>query len=319
MNNKFDDCPGIAAGLEELDRFVPDLAATLASSCEDGIGVNTLEGQGLPQRREVIILLERLLEVVFPGFDGEHTYTKNNLQVKLAGHLADIERDLLRQIERSLRSVCRPDGCEDCSLAAKTVASAKALLETLPQIRSIMKDDVAAAYAGDPAASSTAEIVLSYPGIRAITIQRFAHVLYNCQVPLLPRLMTEYAHSQTGIDIHPGAQLGRGVFIDHGTGVVVGETAIIGDNVRIYQGVTLGALSFPKDACGMLVKGLRRHPTIESNVTIYSGATVLGDVVIGANSVIGGNVWITDSLPPGTKVTVAPPEHKIKYSAETRS
>ncbi|MBO5899259.1 MAG: serine acetyltransferase, partial [Lentisphaeria bacterium] len=142
--------------------------------------------------------------------------------------------------------------------------------------------------------------------------QRMAHVLYLEKVPLIPRMMTEYAHTQTGIDIHPGAAIGKGVFIDHGTGVVVGETARIGDNVRIYQGVTLGAVHFPKDACGMLIKGNRRHPTIGNNVTIYSGASVLGDITIGDNSVIGGNVWLTESLPEGTKVTATPPENRRK-------
>ncbi len=179
-----------------------------------------------------------------------------------------------------------------------------------------MKADVAAAYAGDPAAVSYDEIILSYPGIKAITIQRLAHVLYTVETPLIPRMMTEYAHSLTGIDIHPGATLGKGIFIDHGTGVVIGETAVLGDNVRIYQGVTLGAGNFPKDACGMLIKGNKRHPTIGSNVTIYSNASVLGDITIGDNSVIGGNVWLTESLPAGTKITARPPEHRMKFANE---
>ena len=149
--------------------------------------------------------------------------------------------------------------------------------------------------------------------MKAIAIQRLAHVLYDLDVPLIPRMMTEYAHSITGIDIHPGAKIGEGVFIDHGTGVVVGETAIIGDNVRIYQGVTLGAGNFPKNACGMLIKGLKRHPTVGRNVTIYSGASVLGDITIGDDSVIGGNVWLTESLPAGTKITALPPENRKKF------
>ena len=155
---------------------------------------------------------------------------------------------------------------------------------------------------GDPAARSLDEIILSYPGVKAITIQRLAHILYVEKVPLIPRIMTEYAHRITAIDIHPGATIGEGVFIDHGTGVVIGETATIGSNVKIYQGVTLGAHSFPKDACGKIIKGAKRHPNIEDGVTIYAGATILGNITIGANSVVGGNVWLTESVPPGTSL-----------------
>ena len=175
-----------------------------------------------------------------------------------------------------------------------------------------MKLDVQAAYDGDPAALSLDEIVLSYPGIKAITVQRIAHHLYMSNVPLIPRMMSEHIHSQTGIDIHPGAKLGKGVFIDHGTGVVIGETAVLGDGVKIYQGVTLGALSFPKDACGMIIKGAKRHPSIGDRVTIYSGATILGDIFIGDKSIIGGNVWLTESTSPGTKISIEQPKNLIR-------
>ena len=175
-----------------------------------------------------------------------------------------------------------------------------------------------AAYAGDPAAVSCDEVILSYPGLKAIAIQRLAHILYEEKIPLIPRMMTEYAHSATGIDIHPGARIGKGFFIDHGTGVVIGETAILGERVRIYQGVTLGAVSFPKDACGALIKGQKRHPTIGNNVIIYSGASVLGDITIGDNSVIGGNVWLTESLPAGTKITAAMPENRKKFNGQSK-
>jgi serine O-acetyltransferase len=175
-----------------------------------------------------------------------------------------------------------------------------------------MKLDVRAAYDGDPAAKSFDEIILSYPGIKAITIQRFAHILYLENVPLIPRMLCEYAHSTTGIDIHPGACLGEAVFIDHGTGVVIGETAVLGDNVKLYQGVTLGALSFPKDACGKIIKGAKRHPTLENDVTVYAGATILGDVVIGEGSVIGGNVWLTESCVAGSKIIIQPPDLTIR-------
>ena len=179
----------------------------------------------------------------------------------------------------------------------------------------MLEDDVRAAYDGDPAAKSYDEIVFSYPGLYAVTVHRVAHELYVQGVPLLPRLMSELAHSETGIDIHPGAQIGRSFFIDHGTGVVIGETTVIGDHVKMYQGATLGALSFPRDACGALIRGVKRHPTIEDRVTIYAGATILGgDVVIGRGSVIGSSVWLTHSVPPGTKVITESPRLRYKNS-----
>ena len=192
------------------------------------------------------------------------------------------------------------------------------LLGKLPGIREMLQEDVKAAYVGDPAAASYDEVILSYPGLKAIAIQRLAHVLYEAKIPFIPRMMTEYAHSVTGIDSHPGARIGKGFFIDHGTGVVIGETAVLGEQVRIYQGVTLGAVSFPKDACGALIKGQKRHPTIGNNVIIYSGASVLGDIIIGDNSVIGGNVWLTESLPAGTKITAAMPENRKKFNGQSK-
>jgi serine O-acetyltransferase len=179
------------------------------------------------------------------------------------------------------------------------------LLTQLPKIRQMLKGDVGAAFDGDPAAKSYEEIVISYPCITAIATYRIAHELFVKQVPLIPRIMAECAHSKTGIDIHPGAKIAKNFFIDHGTGVVIGETTIIGDNVKIYQGTTLGAMSFPKDERGRIIKGGKRHPTIEDNVTIYAEATILGDIVIGKNTIIGGNVWIKESVPAGVTVTVA--------------
>ncbi len=294
---------------EELE----NLTRRIGESYSDRIGVNLHEDHNLPRRGEVLAIVARLLEVVFPGFDDEPRH-RNALTDETAELLEELRPALFDQISRAVRFGCRESDCGNCDAVERSVAAVRALLLALPDIRETMKLDVAAAYAGDPAATSTAEIVLSYPCIKAITIQRLAHVLYREKIPLIPRLMTEYAHTLTGIDIHPGARLGRGVFIDHGTGVVIGETAEIGDNVRIYQGVTLGALSFPKDACGVLIKGCKRHPTVRSNVTIYAGATVLGDIEIGENSVIGGNVWLTESLPPGTKITARPPEHQVRFS-----
>lgn len=182
------------------------------------------------------------------------------------------------------------------------------LCALLPQIRINLKRDARAAFEGDPAAQNIREIILSYPCIKTLTIHRIAHELYKMDIPLIPRMMNEYAHKETGIDIHPGAQIGNSFFIDHGTGTVIGETTVIGNNVKLYQGVTLGALSFPKDACGALVRGVKRHPTIEDNVTIYANATILGDVTIGRNAVIGSNVWIKESVPADTMVVIQEPE-----------
>ena len=194
----------------------------------------------------------------------------------------------------------RPEGF-DCRRRAREAV--EGLFGRLPEIRALLQADVLAAYEGDPAAHSNMEIVMSYPGLLAIATHRVAHVLYEQDVHLLPRVMSEYAHSKTGIDIHPGAKIGQGFFIDHGTGVVIGETCEIGRNVRLYQGVTLGALSFRKDDDGHLVKGIKRHPNVEDDVIIYANATILGgETTIGRGSVIGGNVWLTHSVPPGSKV-----------------
>ena len=186
-------------------------------------------------------------------------------------------------------------------------------LAALPEVRRLVETDVQAAYDGDPAATSRMEVVMAYPGLYAVTIHRLAHVLYTLKVPIVPRVMSELAHSKTGIDIHPGATIGERFFIDHGTGVVIGETTIIGRNVRLYQGVTLGGLSFDKDSTGALVKGLKRHPNIEDNVVIYANATILGgDTTIGHDSEIGGNVWIKESVPPYSRVYNKPPAPVIK-------
>ena len=293
--------------LQSLDELVKKIDATY----DDGVGVNFSDGEALPRRSEVVAVTEKLLELIFPGYDNRKR-RRNSTSALLLEILNDLAWQIRRAMRRVKKSACHSGNCQfDCKCSqdhGNCESLARQVLEAIPEIRNIVKTDVAAAYAGDPAAANYDEIILSYPGLKAITIQRLAHVLYLAKVPLLPRMMTEHAHSLTGIDIHPGAQLGRGIFIDHGTGVVIGETARLGDGVRIYQGVTLGAVSFPKDACGMLVKGTKRHPTIGNNVTMYSGASVLGDITIGDNSVIGGNVWLTESLPPGTKITSRMPE-----------
>ena len=294
---------------EEVKNVLQQLRDDLQKSYADNFGINRIDGDNLPRRDEIIGLTEKLLDIIFPGFDQRFTGGGANA-------FEDIFTELSGQIGRAIRYNCKKDCCGNCRADEEAQTAALALLKALPEIRETAKEDVRAGYAGDPAATSFDEIILSYPGLKAITIQRLAHILYLNKVPMIGRMMTEHAHSLTGIDIHPGAPLGKGVFIDHGTGVVIGETAVLGDHVRIYQGVTLGAVAFPKDACGMLIKGNKRHPTIGSNVTIYSGASVLGDITIGDHSVIGGNVWLTESLPPGTKITARQPEHNLKLAAE---
>jgi len=300
--------------LEKSD--LDTLTNALSGSYADGFGVNVEEGADLPRRREILSVINKLEELLFPGFDGEERYRLDTVAYS-AGKLIDsLYGELCGLTVRCFCYMCKKQGVShDCRTEERSREAVMALLKALPELRAIARSDIEAAYAGDPAARSMDEIIISYPAVKAIEIQRMAHVLYKFDVPFIPRMMTEYAHSITGIDINPGAEIGRGFFIDHGTGVVIGETARIGNNVRLYQGVTLGALSFPKDSCGMLVKGLRRHPTIEDNVTIYANATVLGDVTIGKDSVLGGNVWVTESLPPGTKV-VASAENLIRYRKE---
>lgn len=295
--------------------FVDSLVESICRTYEDKKGINHVEGFNLPQHNEVLNIIHTLMEIIFPGFSGKKTYTIKAIRYTIGEMLSSVYVDLADQIFRSFRYRCETTGkCKGCDIHALSSGATETLLGAIPEIRETLKLDIEAAYGGDPAAMSNDEIVMSYPGLKTIAIQRMAHVLYHQDVPLIPRMMTEYAHSITGIDIHPGAHLGKGIFIDHGTGVVIGETAEIGDNAKIYQGVTLGALSFPKDACGKIIKGAKRHPTLEDNVTIYSGATVLGNIVIGKGSVIGGNVWLTESVEPGTRVTIAKPDLTIKTS-----
>lgn len=262
----------------------------------------------LPSRPAVTRILDNLFAVLYPGFYGVQHLTRDNVEYHVGALLDDIAADLYEQV-RLACEFSEPPGEGDVSagdrerIARKAEAAVERFLGRLAELRRLLVLDAGAAMEGDPAARSFAEIVLAYPGLEAITIQRIAHELWNLGVPLLPRIMTEHAHSRTGIDIHPGAKIGESFFIDHGTGVVVGETAEIGRNVKIYQGVTLGALSFPKDAGGQLLRGVKRHPTLRDNVVVYAGATILGgDTVVGEGAVIGGNTWVIESVPPGEKV-----------------
>jgi serine O-acetyltransferase len=272
-------------------------------------GINFIDASNLPVRGEIVQVLDLLFEVLFPGHTGLRPVTKSNINFVVGDVLCQVQSELAEQIERAYRYQCRIKKCETCDCEKMADSASEHLLTQLPKIRELLKGDVEAAFDGDPAAQSHEEIVISYPCINAIATYRIAHELYVRQVPLIPRIMGECAHSKTGIDIHPGATIGRNFFIDHGTGVVIGETTIIGDNVKIYQGTTLGAMSFPKDERGRVIKGRKRHPTIEDDVTIYAEATILGDVTIGKGAIIGGNVWVKQSVPAG--FTVATPSANL--------
>ncbi|NMA19105.1 MAG: serine acetyltransferase [Lentisphaerae bacterium] len=296
-----------------------EITRELCKSYSTGKGISFNESDGIPQHDVVISLLEMILEVLFPGYSGRHAFSASSQFFTIGGLLDEINRGMIDQIQRACSYRCRIQSCSgECENSCHQIArnATLELLRKLPEIRELLLLDVQAALDGDPATVSPDEIILAYPGFKAICINRIAHNLYVNKIPLIPRIMSEYAHTVTGIDINPGATIGKSFFIDHGTGVVIGETAVIGDNVKIYQGVTLGALSFPKDACGKLIKGNKRHPNIENDVTIYAGATILGNVTIGHHSIIGGNVWLTESVEPYTKVTFAPSDVSIKTSKQ---
>jgi serine O-acetyltransferase len=297
-----------------VETGLPKLVDELICNYETLGGMDHLEGKDLPSKKVVIEVLEDLLTVFFPGYLGKTEITKSNVKYVLGNTLNSVYSRLTGEVEKSLKYICRKiKECpaDVCHTRAQLVV--KEVLEKIPETRALLSGDIQAAYDGDPAAMSAEEVILSYPCVLAITTYRIAHELYLRGVPLVPRIMSEHIHSLTGIDIHPGAKIGKNFFIDHGTGVVIGETTEIGDNVKLYQGVTLGALSFPKDEKGHIIKGRKRHPTVGNNVIIYSGATLLGaDAIIGDNVVIGGNVWITSPVSSGTKITIAAPELRYK-------
>ena len=260
-------------------------------------------GSPMPSVEMLTEVVERLRSILFPGFFKETYITPQNMAYFVGSKLEKVRRELTQQVERGFCFACEKDprSCSvECTERAERLANE--FLRTLPRVRHLLATDVQAAFAGDPAAKNPGETIFCYPSILAGTKYRLAHELHAVGVPLIPRIITEMAHSATGIDIHPGATIGESFFIDHGTGTVIGETCVIGKNVRLYQGVTLGAKSFPKEDDGRLVKGIARHPIVEDNVTIYSGATILGRITIGAGAVIGGNVWVVDDVPPGTKI-----------------
>ena len=271
-----------------LNQVVKDI---LASYEREG-GLNNTDGLNLPSKRAVHGICEDLLQILFPGFHDEEAIQKNSISVLTRHRVTSVADRLEEQVCKSLR-VDDPE-CPT-SRAHKILVD---FCHALPEVRSLLLTDIQAAYEGDPAAISREEIILSYPCIETIAIQRLAHRLYQAKVPMIPRMMTEWAHARTGIDIHPGAQIGSHFFVDHGTGVVVGETTRIGRHVKLYHGVTLGARSMAKDEAGNIVKGGKRHPDVGDNVTIYPNSTILGgETVIGENSTIGANVFLMHSIP----------------------
>lgn len=284
------------------------LAGQIVQTYHGDHGINFIDVRNLPVRDKVISIIELMTELLFPGYTGKRKVTRDNVHSIVHELLVVLWREIAEQVELTLRHQCRLQDCPTCDCTNLSRLYAGQLLGRVPAIRECLKTDVQAAFEGDPAAKSFEEIVISYPYITAIAIHRVAHELYKMQVPLIPRIMNEYAHSRTGIDIHPGATIGKYFFIDHGTGVVIGETAVIGDHVKLYQGVTLGALSFPRDEMGQIIRDRKRHPTLEDNVTVYAEATILGDIIVGKNAVIGGNVWIREAVPPGTVVAISQPE-----------
>jgi len=265
--------------------------ALLASYAKNG-GINHLDGTNLPDQESISRLAIELMHLLFPGFFEERGIHSREVPELTGRRLTSVYERLTEEIEKSLRFAERNDPAEQARQFSMQ------LLQELPALRELVHTDVTAAYHGDPAARSLDEIILAYPCVLVISIQRIAHVLYRMGVPLVPRMLTEYAHERTGCDIHPGARIGSHFFIDHCTGVVIGETATIGCHVKIYQGVTLGAKSFEVDDDGNPVKGVKRHPDVEDHVTIYAHATILGgDTRLGAHSIVGANVWLMQSIP----------------------
>lgn len=295
---------------EWLRRNSDDISSALTEKYISNVNFGSLTHT---TRTQVVTALKELRSLLLPGVYEMKPIDKARLADHLNKKLESAAHSLCAVINNALVHECLKNGgnAAECELIAEGITE-NALLR-LPDIRNVLDTDVRAAFAGDPAAKSFEEVILSYPSLEAVSVYRIAHLLETMNVPIVPRIMTEYAHKNTGIDIHPGARIGRSFFIDHGTGVVIGETCTIGNNVKLYQGVTLGAKSFPLDEHGNPIKGIKRHPDIEDNVVIYAGATILGgDTRIGHDSVIGGNVWLTESVPPYSSVFNAQPSPFIK-------
>lgn len=306
--SKLEQCKIEREKIKKFREEIPDIVSQLVLSCNTEECFDHVDLEPLPSREAVNGIIHMACRILYPGYFSQIRIDKVNIPYFFGQEITTFFEALSDQITLAMRHECRRHDmvCVNCEERGQEITAN--FLRELPQLRRLLAKDIRAAHEGDPAAKSYDEVIFSYPGLFAITVYRIAHLLHNQGVSLIPRIMTEYAHSMTGIDIHPGARIGESFFIDHGTGVVIGETTSIGNRVRIYQGVTLGALSLPKDAVERL-RSQKRHPTIEDDVVIYAGVTILGgEAVIGARSVIGGNVWLTESVPPDTKVFMKKPE-----------
>lgn len=305
-----------------LKEQLPELTNRIVATYKQHQSISHLGHCPLPRYEDVISAVEGLTDIIFPGYRRREGLHIGNVTYHVGDLIDGLHDNLTRQIARALRHDDRVtkkiDSCfEPTDYEAKGQAMAITFLERIPKLREILATDVKAAFDGDPACKSTDEVIFCYPGLEAITVYRLAHELSSLGVPFIPRMMSEYAHRRTGIDIHPGATIGNHFFIDHGTGVVIGQTCDIGNHVKIYQGVTLGALSFATDGDGNLVRGHKRHPTIEDRVVIYANATILGGkTVVGHDSVIGSSVWLTHSVDPSTTVTMEKPRLRIRVPDE---
>jgi serine O-acetyltransferase len=302
-----------------LKEALPEITESLVATYTECSRTSHLGHTPLPSREVIVEMIDDLMDILYPGYWRRQNLHIGNVEYHVGDVIDRLHDKLTSQITRALRheAECGAlDGALDCEAVAqqKTVE----FLRALPELRMLLEEDAQAAFEGDPAAKSYHEIIFCYPGLEAVSVYRLAHQLLLTGVPLVPRMMTEYAHSKTGIDIHPGARIGTGFFIDHGTGVVIGETCDIGRNVKLYQGVTLGALSFPRDSAGNIIRGMKRHPTLEDEVVVYANATILGgDTVIGRGAVIGSNVWLTHGVAPGTVVSLEKPSLRIKGPGAT--
>lgn len=298
--------------MTSIENRIDQVVDSILEDYRSGRDIDRLEQLRCPDRDVIIDIIEKLRRIIFPGYFRDKSYKYFNARSNLSVLIEDVMFHLARQMQLVFESL--GDSRESAAERAQEICLT--FFSRIPQIRAVVQTDLQAAYDGDPAATDMAEIIFSYPGIFAIMVYRLAHELFMLKVPMLPRIMTEYAHNVTGIDIHPGATVGKYFFIDHGTGIVIGETTVIGENVKIYQGVTLGALS---TRGGQSLRGKRRHPTIEDDVTIYAGASILGgDTVIGKGAVIGSNVFITESVAPSTSVINKKQELQFKTRGEKK-
>ena len=305
-----------------LKEGLPEITEALVATYAECKYINHLGHKPLPSREAIVEVVADFMDILYPNFTRRQNLHIGNVEYHIGDLVDGLHDKLTQQFTRALRHEhdCHAPQEKTHDLEALAQQKAVEFLKRLPDVRYVLEQDVESAFLGDPAAKSHHEIIFCYPGLEAVSIYRLAHEMLLLGIPLIPRMMTEHAHSKTGIDLHPGARIGPGFFIDHGTGVVIGETCDIGRNVKLYQGVTLGALSFPRDAAGNIIRGMKRHPTLEDDVVVYANATILGgDTTIGHHAVIGSNVWLTQGVEPYTVVSLEKPQLRIKSPESSRN